>query len=227
MKKIFVKTHNYSQFEEIAAELLSPDSEIGPSLAMGSGRAGRGKTEVAKYYAVNSDSIYIRSLPVMSPSMALREICFELRELRPHTSQACLNLIEEEMRRRKRLIIFDEADLVPIQVLETLRGLNERAGCPIFLIGEEELRRKVESRTRITSRIRRKMEFAPITQGDVALFYKQSVDMELTPEVLRELFKRSKGDWRPMVKEAADIERAVKATGMDNIDLKGLREILK
>ena len=89
---------------------------------MATGRAGRGKTEVCKYYAVNSDSIYIRSLPVMTSSMALREICFELREVRPHTSQACISLIEEEMRRKKRLIIFDEADLVQIQVLETLRG---------------------------------------------------------------------------------------------------------
>ncbi len=227
MNKIFVKTQNYSQFEEIAEEMLSPNSEIGPTLAMVTGRAGRGKTEVCKFYAVNSSALYIRSLPVMSPNMVLREICFELGGTRPHTAAACVTLIEDEMGRNRRLIIFDEADLVSIDVLETLRGVNERAGCPIMLIGEEDLKRKVEKRTRIASRIRRKMDFAPITQGDIALFYSQALGMTLTPDVLKELYKKSGGDWRPMVKVAADIERAMKASGTETITVKMLEDLLQ
>ena len=114
--------------------------------------------------------------------MVLREITFELAGMRPTRSDACLSIISEEMARMRRLIIIDEADLLAMQILEMLRNLNERYDCPVLLIGEDELKGKVASRRRISSRIRRRLEFNPVTQADVVFFFRQSLGTALSPE---------------------------------------------
>ena len=227
MKQVFVKTENFTEFAGICDELISPESAVGPSMAMVTGRAGRGKTESSRFYAVNSDAIYVRTLPVMSPLMVLREIAFELSAIRPYSTAAALSIIDEEMAKRRRIVLIDEADLIRMEVLETLRGINERCGCPVVLIGEEDLAQKVGSRRRIHSRIRRKMNFRPITQADIALFYGQSLGVEPEPKALGGLFKNCKGDWRTMVKSAADIERAMRASSLSRITHELADEVLR
>lgn len=227
MEKVFVKTENYTEFADICNELVSPDSDVGPSLAMVTGRAGRGKTEAAKYYAVQSDAVYIRTLPVMSPLMVLREIAFELSGTKPYSTAKCLEAIENEAMKARTLILVDEADLVKLDVLETLRGVNERCGTPIVLIGEDELKDKVARRTRIMSRIRRKMDFGNITQADVALFFKQALHVEPENKAVSAFYRYSKGDWRPLVKIAADAERAMRASGVGEITGDMAKELVK
>lgn len=227
MKQVFVPTSNYRQFQDIGLELLSPSSSIGPSLAMVTGRAGRGKTESARFFAVNTDdAIYIRTLPVMTPTMLLSEIVFEIQGIRPRTTRQCLSILEAEGATRCRLIILDEADLLPMKLLETMRGLNERTGFPIMLIGEDELIHKVASRRRILSRIRRRMEFGPITQQDISVFYREAMGLILPGEIAAMLHKATGGDWRPMVKIAADIERAMRASGAQELTMELAKKIL-
>lgn len=227
MKQVFIKTENYTEFAGICDELISPDSAVGPSMAMVTGRAGRGKTEASRFYAVNTDAVYVRTLPVMSPLMVLREIAFELSTIRPYSTAAALSIIDEEMAKRRRLVLIDEADLIRMDVLETLRGINERCGCPVVLIGEEDLAQKVASRRRIHSRIRHKMVYRPITQVDIAMFYAQALGVEPDSRALTALYKRSKGDWRPMVKSAADIERAMRASGLSQLTYELVEEVMR
>jgi len=217
MKNIFITTENVNKCTEVCQELESPESLIGPSLAMFTGPAGRGKSEFAKYYATNSTAIYIPPLNVRSPAMVLREIAFELSMLRPRQTEACMNIIGSEMAKARRLIFIDEADLLPIGILEMLRNINERYACPVVLIGEEELKGKVGSRRRITSRIRRRVEFNPVTQPDMVLFYAKALDMNLSNNVSTILYRGCGGDWRPIEVTAIAIERALRASGVDEI----------
>lgn len=217
MKKVFIKTANYLQFEEIAVELESKESMVGSSMAMVIGRAGRGKTEAAKYYAVNSNAIYIRTLPIMSARMVLQEIAYELTGSRPYRSADCIETIENEMKKFRRLIIVDEADLLDMKVIETLRGLNEKANCPVMLIGEEGLKRKIASKTRVISRIRREMVFEGIQQKDIVAFYRDSLGVELDNEVASILFKIADGDWRPAVNFAMKVYTAMRASNVDKV----------
>ena len=109
MKQVYIATTNIERAGEVCAELESPEGMIGPSLAMLTGPAGRGKSEFAKHYATNSTAIYIPPMNIRTPTMLLRAICFELCAVRPGRSEACLGVIEEEMSRERRLVMVDEA----------------------------------------------------------------------------------------------------------------------
>jgi len=212
MKQEFIETANTKKFNELCSELADRSSLIGPSLAMVTGPAGRGKTEAAKHHATQTDAVYIPPLNTRTPPMVLREIAFELAKVRPTRSDTCLSIIGDEMAKDRRLIIIDEADLLAMNILEMLRNLNERFSCPILLIGEDELKGKIASRRRLASRIRRKMEFSQVTQQDIAFFFKQSLGVRLPQEASILIQQHGRGDWRPVLTAAIAIERAMKAS---------------
>lgn len=219
MKQEFIRTANTKQFEEMCNEMTSPMSLIGPSLAMVTGPAGRGKTEAARHYAVNSQAIYIPPMNIRSPAMVLREISFELSGMRPSRSDSCLSIIGEEMARNRRLIMVDEADLLEMKCLEMLRNVNERFACPIMLIGEEELKGKIGSRRRLASRMRRRMEFGPISKEDIAFFFLTALGVKAGADVTTAIHKQANGDWRPVLTTAINIERAMKASNLNTITM--------
>ena len=227
MRNEFINTANSMKFKAICDELSDPESLIGPSLAMATGPAGRGKSEAAKNYATQTDAVYIPPMNTRTPAMLLREIAFELAAMRPTRSEQCLHIIGEEMAKDRRLIIIDEADLLAMQILEMLRNLNERYACPILLIGEDELRGKVASRRRIASRIRRKLEFTSVTQGDIAFFFQKSLNLQLTADLTAPIHRHSNGDWRPVLTVAVAIERAMKASNITEITTELVRDVIK
>jgi hypothetical protein len=227
MKPEFIETSNTKKFDEICDEMTSPSSLIGPSIAEITSPAGRGKSETAKHYAVNSDAIYIPPMNIRTPAMVLREICFELAGTRPSRSDACLTIIGEEMAKNRRLIMIDEADLLQMACLEMLRNVNERFACPIMLIGEEELKGKLGSRRRLSSRIRRRMDFGPIGQHDIAYFFKTSLNIKAAPDVTSAIHKHANGDWRPVLTAAIGIERAMKASNLKDITVEMVNDVLK
>lgn len=227
MKQEFIETGNTQKFKDVCDELTSATSLIGPSLAMVTGPAGRGKTEAARHYAVNSAAIYIPPMNIRSPAMVLREISFELAGTRPSRSDACLNIIGEEMAKNRRLIMIDEADLLEMKVLEMLRNVNERYACPIMLIGEEDLKGKVGSRRRLASRIRRRMDFGAINQYDIAQFFKTSLGVKLTQEVAITINKHANGDWRPVLTSAIGIERSMKTSGTKECTVELVNDVIK
>jgi DNA transposition AAA+ family ATPase len=136
-------------------------------------------------------------------------------------------VIGDEMRKERRLIIVDEADLLAMQVLEMLRNVNERYACPILLIGEDELKGRIASRRRLVSRIRRRLEFGPVTQQDVAFFIKQALGVIAAPAVTALINQHGRGDWRPVLTAVIGIERAMKATGTGEISAEMTKDVLK
>ena len=217
MHKVFITTNNVNKCAEMCEEMQDPSSLIGPSLATISGHAGRGKTEFARYFATNSSAIYIPPMNERSSLDVLKDITFELAKVKPGRKSLCFDVIATEMARDRRLILIDEADLLEIRTLEMLRNINERYACPVILIGEEGLKRKVLSRRRIASRIRRHVDFSPVIQPDVALFYRKALGVEISPAITGILHKQCAGDWRPLLVTAIAIERALHASGLTEI----------
>lgn len=217
MKQVFVDTENVIGGRDMCAELESPESLTGPSLAMITGATGRGKSEFARHYATNSTAVYLPPMNIRTPTAVLREITFELCSVRPGRSDKCLEIIGEEMSKDRRLIIVDEADLLQIGILEMLRNVNERYGCPILLIGEEMLKGKVASRRRIANRVRRRVEFGPVTQPDIVLFFRKALETFIPPESGAAIQKHSGGSWMRVLTAAIHIERAMKASGLTEV----------
>lgn len=226
MKSVHIATENSQQFGNMYNELIASTSLIGPSVGVGSGPAGRGKSYVAQHTATNTNAVYLPPMNQRSPLMLLREITFSLCKVKKGRIESSLEVIGDEMVRERRLIIVDEADLLPISLLEMLRNVNERYSCPILLIGEDELIGKVASRRRISSRIRCRMEFAPMGQADVVLFFKKALDLSISPTLTAMIHRHSKGDWRPVLTVAVSIERAMKASGLNELTEQLVKEII-
>jgi DNA transposition AAA+ family ATPase len=227
MQQQFIETNNTKKFEEISSELISPMSLIGPSLALVTGPAGRGKTEAARHYAVHNGAVYIPPMNTRTPPMVLREIVFELQSVRPQRSDTCILLINEAMAKERRLIIIDEADLLPMVILEMLRNLNERCACPIILIGEEALKVKIGMRRRLFSRIRRRLDFGPVNQHDIAYFLRTALDVKAGPDVTSIIHRHANGDWRPVLTTVIGIERAMKASNLKDVTVEMVKDAIK
>jgi len=226
MRNEFIETANVTKFRKICDELADPGSLVGPSLAMITGPAGRGKSEAAKHYAVQSDAVYIPPLNTRTPAMVLREIAFELATMRPARSETCLSIIGEEMAKERRIVFIDEADLLPMPILEMLRNVNERYACPIVLIGEDELKGKIATRRRLSSRIRRRMEFTPVMPQDIAFFFRRCLDVKAAPDVVALIHRHSAGDWRPVLTAALAVERAMRASEMSEPTPELVRDVI-
>lgn len=227
MKQQFIETSNVHKFAEICDELISPASKIGPSLAMVTGPAGRGKTEAARHYAIHNGAIYIPPMNIRTPTMILREIAFEAQNIRPQHSDSCIQAICEGMARERRLVFIDEADLLPISILEMLRNLNERCASPLVLIGENSLKSKIGTRRRLFSRIRRRLEFGPISQHDIAFFLRASLGIKATADVVSIINRHAAGDWRPVLTVAIGIERAMKASNLTEIKAEVVNDVIQ
>jgi len=226
MRECFLVTENVNKFDDLCMEMEDRRSLIGPSMAMVTGPAGRGKSESAKKYAVNSGAVYIPPMNKTSATMLLGEITLDLAKVMPGRVAGCLEVIQAEMAKRRRLVIVDEADLVPMPLLEMLRNINERYSCPILLIGEDGLTRKLASRSRIWSRIRRRMAFEPITQSNIVLFFRKAMEVNISTGATELIQLHCEGDWRPVLKVAVDIERALEASGLTEIPEDLVRDIV-
>ena len=226
MKQVFINTLSVIQANEAIDEVEGPEGLIGPSLITIISPPGRGKSEWAKHRTTNSNAIYLPPMNIRTAAMVLREIAFQLYKVRPVKSEGCLSIISEEMSRERRSIIVDEADLLAISILEMLRNLNEVCSCPIILIGEESLKGKIATRRRISSRVRRHLEFSPVMQPDIVLFFRNALELDIPSKAVALIHRYSQGDWRPVLTVAIAIERAVRASGLNEVPEKLVKEIV-
>lgn len=205
---VFVTTENVIKFQSLCEELKSTD--LTSSFGIVSGRAGRGKTKTAIWYTVQNpqDAVYVLYIDGMSIPQLAREICYEVTGLRPRSFYDCLIEIEKTTRIKRKLILIDEADKMPKKYIEMLRGFNERCLCPVVLIGEETIS-KLDEERRLKSRVRRIVNFEPLTVSDVVTFYQMAVGIDVDPSVAVLLWERAKGDFRVVVRDAYSVVRVL------------------
>ena len=95
------------------------------------------------------------------------------------------------------------------------------------IIGEDDLKGRIASRRRLASRIRRRLEFGPLTQQDVAFFFRQAMGAKASPEVTAMINHHGKGDWRPVLTAAIALERAMHASNTSEISMEMVKDVLK
>ena len=157
---VVVTTRSVDAFVSLADDLSDPEGSKSSSLGMVIGTAERGKTHTARYYVdTHPDACYALFIEGSTRVSFLRDICESLAGIRPITFGSCLSVIHEACRQRRRLIIIDEADKLPVSFLELVRGINERCSVPILLTGEEGLKAKIDKVPRLRSRIRQPVFF--------------------------------------------------------------------
>jgi len=163
------------------------------------GRAGRGKTRTAQWYAANNDGIYLRTLKIWRTSELdfLRTLCRELGEINiPNRKGPCFNIIVDRLIADPRAVFIDEIEKLPALFLEVLRDLADVTAAPFVVIGEEELVAVMKQNRRIWSRTFQNVEFGPITPTDITSYAKESTGVVLSKAQAGEMHRASGGDWR-------------------------------
>lgn len=213
MRDCFIATQNYQKMAAICEDLLG--ASLGVEMAAALGRAGRGKTTVAKrIYATNKHTVYVLYHEDWSYTELLREIAFRLCGTRPRFRQACFEMIQNEMATHRRIIMVDEADRMNLKCLNVLRNIHDVCNTPVLMIGEEDLRNKLNSERRLISRLRNILPFESVSNADVVVFFKQALGQMITAEMAERLLKHSAGDFRNVLTAGVAIERMMKASGI-------------
>lgn len=137
---VFVQTRNARRIFEVC-RLCHVEGDIGVVY----GPAGLGKTVSAKQYSLQNEAvIYIE----VDPSFSARSIIKEIhRKLGGDGKGGIYDLFQDIIARlegTQRLIIVDQAEILPRKGIELLRAINDKAGVGITLLGMETLRNNIK-----------------------------------------------------------------------------------
>lgn len=213
---VFIPTTNFQRFQSLCEDLLS--TQLGLEMACVIGPAGRGKTVAAQKIRSMSDStVYLRFQERLTHIGLVREAAFVLSGVRPRSTQACFEAIQDSLAQRRRIILVDEADRMSIRHLNTLRDLHDMFCAPVVMIGEGPLDGKLKTERRLESRVASKLYFEPVSVGDVAMFYQKALGQQLSPKQAGVLVRHGEGDFRMIVNDAVNAERRMKASGLPSI----------
>ncbi len=223
---IFIQTVNYQRLTAMCDDLLSV--ALGVEMAAVVAPAGRGKTIAAeRLFSQNPQTVYILYQEDWSYTALLREIVFRLCGTRPRSRERCVEMIQNDLATKRRVIMIDEADRMNLKCLNVIRNLHDICKNPIMLIGEEDLKAKLMRERRLTSRVRSVLDFEPATQADITVFYMQAIGQRITPEQTSKLLRHSHGDFRNILTDALSAERKMKASGLTAITDKLVDEVIK
>lgn len=223
---VFIMTKNVEMFNELAEEMLDLDADLTSSIGVVIGRAGRGKTRAARHFCIHrQEAIYVQFLDGFSLVDVAREIAYEFGGVRPRSFRACLDVIEESTINGRRIVVIDEADKMPKKFFEMIRGINERCSLPVILVGEEGLRKTLDTERRLKSRTRRVLVFEQIGVEDVIVYYQEALGIEIGIDIAKHLHKRASGDFRFIVNDAINIARLMNINNVAEITKDILRAL--
>lgn len=197
MKPVFVYTQNVKNF--VATMQLVQKRMGHDSLAMIYGRAGRGKTRTARWYATQNDWVYVESKRDWSVLWMFQDVLEAMgvpRDAVPGFKKRAFEAIVETSRDDPRPIILDEADLVGPRLLESIRDLCKTMLAPWVLVGEESLPMLMTRDRRVWSRRCASLEFQPMSTPDIKTFTEKATDLAIAAEAADMIQRATSGDIR-------------------------------
>ena len=224
MRKVFIKTKNVKQFVSLMDELQKVPPNI-PKMALVYGEHGLGKSQTIQWWADKNDSVYVRATQGMTSRWLLSEIAEELGEEAFYHSQETFTLIENNLRLNNKVIIVDEVDyLIDKSIIETLRDLHDKTGCPVVLVGMGAVDKKLARYPHLMDRIYKKLKFEKFNSDDIKEILTELTDLKFKDDAIEYLATRT-NQFRQLVKLINRIEKLVKTNQIEELDeytMKGL-----
>ncbi|MBM2912988.1 AAA family ATPase [Escherichia coli] len=177
------------------------------------GAAGLGKSMILSEYAArNRDVVLIEADIGYTARKLLDELCRQLGIKVHGDIREKIDACVRELRGSGRLLMVDEAELLPYRALEVLRRLHDKAGIGIVLAGMPHLLINLKGRcgefAQLYSRVALALNLGDtLTQED---FNKIATDMmpeAADPEIGEALYTRSLGNARRLFKLARGVYR--------------------
>lgn len=225
MNKKFVKTKNVKEFVGFMEELKFLPPNI-PKIALVYGDYGLGKSETIKWWTFKNDCVYVRANKGMSLRWLLSEIAEELGAESFWHSQETFGIIESKLLQEPKTIIIDEVDyLINNSVIEILRDLHDKSGCPMVLVGMANIDKKLSRYPHLMDRIYKKFKFENYDTQDVKTILEELSEIPITHDGLEYLSTRT-NQFRQIVKLINKVEKLAKTNGLPELNEEILRSLL-
>ena len=161
----------------------------------------------------------------MSVRWLLSELAEELGEEPYWHSQETFNMIENKLRQNPKTIIIDEVDyLINNNVIEILRDLHDRSGCPMVLVGMANIDKKLSKYPHLKDRIYKSYKFKSYDSQDIKQIISELSEIPITPDGLEYLATRH-NQFRQIVKLINKIEKLAKTNEIKELNEESLRSI--
>lgn len=197
LKPVFVKTRNVDNFGVLMDALETARGE--GRLGLVYGRAGRGKTRTAQWYAAHNRCGYLRVATIWRQNETdfLQALCRAVGIKTPPARKGrCFTDLVELLLHNPQPVFLDEIEKLHGAFLDVVRDLSDLSAAPFVLIGEEELLPVMQRNRRVWSRTYQQIEFEPIAVSDVMFYAADAAGLKFSPEVAGILHKSSGGDFR-------------------------------
>ena len=225
MNKVFVKTKNVKNFVSLMEEATQLPNNI-PKIILVYGEYGLGKSETIKWWTFKNDCIYVRANQGMTSRWLLSEIAEELGEEPFWHIQDTFNLVEQKLKQNPKPLIIDEVDyLVNNNVIEVLRDLHDRTGCPMILVGMVNIDKKLSRYPHLKDRIYKSFKFESYDKQDIKQILSELSEIPITDDGFEYLATRH-NQFRQIVKLINKIEKFAIINDLTELNETNLRSIL-
>ena len=225
MNKVFVRTKNVKNFVSLMEEVKQLSDNI-PKILLVYGEYGLGKSETIKWWTFKNDCVYVRANQGMSSRWLLSEIAEELGEEPFWHIQDTFNLVEQKLKQNPKPLIIDEVDyLVNNNVIEVLRDLHDRTGCPMILVGMVNIDKKLSRYPHLKDRIYKSFKFESYDKQDIKQILSELSEIPITDDGLEYLATRH-NQLRQIVKLINKIEKFAIINDLTELNETNLRSIL-
>jgi len=203
VKHVTVKTKDVSRFIQATNDLLCrPESTEGMGVLWGT--PGTGKTTALAYIVNVYDGIYIRAMTCSSITSILGDLCRAVGEERKLRKTDMVELIVTRLCKGDngapppppRPIFIDEADYLfkNFELVDILRDIYDNSGCPVIMVGMEDIARKIREHGRFARRITQWIEFRGLDLEDTTQVARECCEAELSEDLLNHLHRETAGN---------------------------------
>jgi DNA transposition AAA+ family ATPase len=225
MKKGFVHTENYKRLAE-AQKTVSRRGAPEAGLVIIQGVYGVGKSELTERWAVDNGAIFVRGKETWTKRALLDELADVMGVDKRGRNQEVQARIIGKLAVSLTPLIFDEADHLvrtSASLLEVIRDITDVTGVMCFLVGMEHFSKKVDRYPHIASRVARRVEFQPLSLGDVTAACTQMSEVALAPDAVSLVHEQCKGRMRHVLNAIAAIEHLAKANAWKQVTAEQLK----
>ncbi|EHY2066398.1 AAA family ATPase [Escherichia coli] len=177
------------------------------------GEAGLGKTMIlCEYAARNRDAILIEADTGYTARALLGELCRQLGVKVRGSIHELIDACVRELRDSGRLLMVDEAELLPYRALEVLRRLHDKAGIGIVLAGMPRLVTNLKGNrgefAQLYSRVGVALDMGSVlSPEDFTPIATELMPEAETPEISEALYTYSRGNARRLFKLVRGVYR--------------------
>ena len=209
MKKQFVKTSNYEQFQA-GIRTVEGRGALEASMMLVTGEPGYGKSETVDRWSAQVSAAFLRAKEQWTPAFFMGELAETLGVDARGRAKDIFARVVAKLGAEQIPLVIDEVEHTlrnAAQVLETVRDISDIAENIVVLVGMEQVQAKIARYKQISSRIAQVVVFNPATPEDVLATCQQLADVVIAPDLAREIHRQANGRMREIMNAIALVER--------------------